>query len=197
MAICDTFSCTNGIGDTVIPNCGDVDYGKKIVKVFLMKTTGAGFPDVSSLIVESNWTTRMGYAATGANSVDRIVALGDLHVGIKPAAEVETEEAPYGGDELVARKHSITFEIKRWNAALITAINNLRCIDQYNFWYLTETGYLFGGIAGYPSASFVWGGLEHAGIGQGKSKSTNAVSWYSKDDSIGYLTTFLKTKTNP
>lgn len=194
MAVCDSFNCDSDIGNAVIPNCGPVDFGQKIVKIFISRTDADSFTDTTALATESTWRNRL--SASGSTSANYIVAIGDLHNGLKPAAEVETQEAPYGGDELVSRKHSATFEIRRWNAALVTSINNLRCRDQYKVWFLTNTGYLFGGITGFENTSINWGGLEMNGIGNGTSKSSNTMTYFAKDDSVPVSAPFLKTLVN-
>lgn len=195
-SVCDTFNCDTGINRVNIPNCGDVDFGQKIVKIFIARMDAADFTDVTDLATEATWTTKLAINPTAVTYANRIVAIGDLHNGLKPAVDAEMEEAPYGGDELVSRKHKVTFDIKRWNAALVDSINNLRCRDQYKMWMLTNTGWLFGGVTGYENTSINWGGLEFNGIGNGKSKSSNAMSWYAKDDSKPVQTTFLKEATN-
>jgi len=194
MGVCDSFNCDSAIGTVTIPNCGDVDFGQKIVKIFVGKTDAADFADTTALATQSVWQTRL--SSTGSTAANFLVAVGDLHNGLKPAAETETQEAPYGGDELVARKHSVTFEIRRWNTTLVTSINNLRCRDQYKVWFLTNTGYLFGGITGFENTSINWGGLEFNGIGNGTGKSTNTMTYFAKDDSVPVSASFLKTLTN-
>jgi hypothetical protein len=196
MGVCDTFNCTNGLPNAVIPNCGDVDYGQAFVKFFIAKDTAASFSDETDLVNSTTWQTKLGYSASGANAVNRIVAIGDVHNGLKPAAEAETEIAPYGGDELITRKHTVTFEIKRWNKDLVDSVNQLRCVSKYKVWALTNKGYLFGGTTGWEDSSISWGGIEFAGIGAGKSKSTNTITFNAIDDSEPVLATFLKTLTN-
>ena len=196
MGVCDSFDCNGGLPNVVIPNCGDVDFGQSIVKIFVAKMEATGFLDETTLATQSAWATRLAYPTSGATNTDRIVAIGDLHNGLKPAAENETEQAPYGGDELITRKHTVTFEIKRWNKALVDSVNQLRCFDDYRVWFLTNTGYLFGGVSGYENVSISWGGIEFAGIGNGKSKSSNTMSWLAKDDTEPVSATFLKNLTN-
>jgi len=195
--VCDSFDCTTGIGNVVIPNCGDVDFGQKIVKVFVARPDAANFADLTALATLSVWTTKTGYSPSDpTNGVNRIVVIGDVHNGLKPATENETEEAPYGGDELVSRKHTASFDIKRWNTALITSINQLRCRDEYKVWVLTNTGWLFGGVTGFEGASIELGGLEFNGFGNGKGKSGNKITWRAKDDSVPVYLPTLKTITN-
>ena len=195
--VCDSFDCDSGLNNVVIPNCGDIDFGQKLVKIFVARPDAEDFADTTDLANQTTWETRVGYSPSDpTNGINRIVVVGDIHEGLKPAAEAETEEAPYGGDELVSRKHTVTFAIKRWNTALITSINELRCRDQYKVWLLTNTGWLFGGITGYENSSLNLGGLEFNGIGNGKSKSTNTISWYEIDDSVPVQALFLKTLQN-
>ena len=196
MGVCDTFGCTSGIPNAVIPNCGDVDFGQAFVKLFFAKPEAANFTGESGLALQSEWATRLAYTSSGATATDRIVVMGDIHSGFKPASENETEQAPYGGDELINRKHTITFDIKRYDKQLVDSINQLRCFSKYKVWALSNTGYIFGGISGFEDCSIQWGGLEFAGIGNGKSKSSSIVTWNSKDDSEPVLAAFLKTLTN-
>lgn len=196
MGVCDTYNCSEGLPNASIPNCGDVDYGQAFVKFFFAKDTAANFVDETSLTSSSAWQTRLAYTTSGANYNDRIVAFGDVHNGLKPAAEPETQLAPYGGDELITRKHTITFEVKRWNRNLIDSINAMRCTSGYKVWALTNKGYLYGGTTGFENCSIQWGGQEFAGIGNGKTKSTNTITWNSIDDSEPVEATFLKTLTN-
>lgn len=197
MGVCDTFNCATGIPNVVVPNCGDTNFGQAIVKIFLQRTDGNGFDDETDVVTEGTWNTKLAISPTGSTYYNRIVAIGDLHTGVKPATENETQQAPFGGDELVSRKHTVTFEIKRWNRALIDSINQLRCFSSYRAWLLTDKGYLLGGHEGYDNVSIQWGSQEFLGIGNGKTKSSNIMSWTSLDDSEPLLTTFLLTKQNP
>ena len=154
LGVCETIDCDEGVPDVVIPNCGDIDFGQKIVKIFIARDDADNlFADTTELATEAEWDSRLAISATGATAKDRIVAIGNLHQGLKPPTEDETEEGPYGGLELVTRTHTATFEIKRWNTALITAVNLVRCRDSYRLWYLTNTGFLFGDITGFEDTS--------------------------------------------
>ena len=195
--VCDDSDCNDGICDVIIPQCSGLNYGQKIVKIFIAKNEAADFDDVAALATESEWDDRLDISCTGASKNDRIVAIGDLYDGLKPAEATETEEGPYGQTELVNIIDTITFDIKRWDDNLIDSINMLRCLASVKFWYLTETGYLFGGITGFTNASIVWGHLQHNGTGQGKTKSSNTITWKAIDQSVPVLATFLKTKQNP
>lgn len=196
-SICDTLDCDGGICDIDIPECGDIDFGQKIVKVFIALPEADDFNDVTDLTTEGSWQAKLALPCTGATAVNRIVEVGLVHTGLKPPTEDETEEGAYGGDELVSRKHLITFEIKRWNLELFASINEARCRETIKLWYLTNTNYLFGGITGVENVSVNWGSLQFNGIGNGKSKSDNTMSWFAKDDSIPVSTPFLANLTNP
>jgi hypothetical protein len=195
--VCDDADCTDGICDVVIPQCAGLDYGQKIVKIFIAKPEAADFASVAAMAIEANWDTALGYDCTGASKDDRLVAIGDLYDGLKPASEVETEEGPYGQTELVNATHTVTFDIKRWDNALIDSINLLRCRSSLKLWYLTDTGYVFGGVTGFTEVGAIWGHIQHNGTGQGKVKSSNTLSWKDIDQSVPVLATFLKTKQNP
>jgi hypothetical protein len=196
MGVCSTFDCTAGLPNVVIPNCGNVDFGQAFVKVFIALPEASSFNGESDLANSATWATRLAYTASGATKAQRIVVIGDLYSGFKPQAELETEQAPYGGDELINRKHKITFEIKKWNKQLIDSLNQLRCFGRVRVWALSNTGYIFGGETGFEDANLNLGGLEFAGIGNGQTKSTNEISWNAIDDSEPVLAAFLKTMTN-
>lgn len=196
MGVCDSFNCSSGVPTVAIPACGDVDYGQAIVKIFIARLDSTGFNDETDFSSETTWNTKLGYSATGSSYVERIVAIGDLYNGLKPATEDETEPAPYGGDELISRKHTVTFEIKRFNRQLFDSINQLRCRNQYKMWFLTNKGYCFGDWEGYNNVSINWGSMELSGIGNGKSKSSNTMTWTAIDDSEPIYLPFLATKTN-
>src|SRR3990172_246546 len=108
VSVCDSVACSDGICNVVIP-CKGTDFGKKIVKIFIARPDAADFASEVSLATQADWTTRLAISCTGATKVDRIIAIGDLHDGLKPAEETSTEEAPYGGDELTDIKSTVTF----------------------------------------------------------------------------------------
>jgi len=195
-AVCDAVLCSDGICNVVIP-CKGTNFGKKIVKFFVARVDAADFASEASLITEADWTTRMAISCTGVTKVDRIVAVGDVHDGTKPPEETTTEEAPYGGDERTSTKQTVTFSIKRWDAALVTSINTLRCFEGLKMWYLTETGWLFGGVGGFDQVSSVWGMIQHPGTIGTRLKSDNTMSWIQEDQSVPVFTPFLATKVNP
>lgn len=195
MTLCSDIGCDDGIDDVEIP-CNPDDFGQMFVRVFIAKPNAASFASTTDLADQSVWDTRLGYDPTGANAEDRIVSIGEVHDGRRPAAAEETEEGPYGGDELVTAKHMATWSFKRLNAALMTRINSLRCQDRYKFWYVTDTGWVFGGVDGYD-ASIMWGFIEHAGPGQGRAKTANKASWRSRTDEAPVYIPTLRKAVNP
>lgn len=193
-SVCDTVGCSDGICDIPVP-CAGIDFGKRIVKLFIARIDAADFVSTTSLNTQADWATRLAYSCTGVNKQDRIIAVGDVHDGLKPKSDIKTEEAPYGGDETVERKQMITFNIKRWDAALIDGLNAVRCLDKIKFWYLTDTGYLFGDVTGFQNVTAIWGDLEHPGAGN-RIKSENTFSWLMADQSKPVYNPWLATMTN-
>lgn len=193
--VCDTFDCDNGICNVEIP-CKGIDFGKRIVKIFIERPDSADFTTPTSLQTQADWAARLAIDCTGANASQRIVAIGDVHDGIKPKSEVQTEPGPYGGDEETERKQSVTFNIKRWDLALFDSVNYLRCRDMFKMRYLTDTGYLFGGPGGFKNVSIMWGDLEHPGNGGGRVLSQNVMTWLQSDQSKPVYAPFLATMTN-
>lgn len=194
--VCDTLDCDGGICNVVIPQCVGDDFGQEIVKIFVAKNEAADFASLVDLATIGTWQTKLGYDCTGANKNDRIVVIGNLYDGVKPPSENETQPAPYGVTELVQSTHTITFAIKRWDADLIDAINDIRCRNSVKFWYLTDTGWLFGGTTGYENSSIVWGHIEHNGPGGGKVKSSNTITWKGIDQSVPVYIPTLASETN-
>ena len=195
-AVCDDLDCDGGICDVVIPQCTGDDFGQEVVKIFVAKSEAADFASVIDLATEATWDTKLGYDCTGANKNDRVVAIGDLYDGVIPEAERETQAAPYGVIEEVQRTRTLNFNIKRWDTALIDDINQIKCRASVKFWYLTDTGWLFGGVTGFENASIMWGDVEHNGPGGGKVKSTNVVTWKKLDLTVPVYAPFLKSKVN-
>jgi len=194
MSIC-TALCDGCIPKVAIPNCGDIDLGKSLVKIFIQKTSGSGFTNYTNLASQAEWQTKLAIADYG-DCDDRIVAIGDLHDGMVPQAEQATEVAPYGGQELINMNNTATWKIKRFNADLVATIDKLRCIDTYNFWFLTNKYYLFGGVNGYQNTSIQWSNYAIEGYDT-KSGSYCTASWEDKQVYKPVLTTFLADLTNP
>lgn len=190
-----TSLCTGCIPKVDIPNCGDIDLGKAVVKIFVQKVAGTGFSTYADLALQSEWQTKLAIADYG-DCDDRIVAIGNLHDGQVPQAEQATEKAPYGGEELVNMNNTATWKIKRFNAALVAIIDKLRCIDTYNFWFLTNKGYLFGGLTGYQNTSIQWGNYAIEGFDT-KSGAYCTATWEDKQVYLPVSASFLADLTNP
>lgn len=195
LSVCDDLDCDSGISNVVIP-CKGKDFGKRIVKFFFARDDAADFASEASLNTQADWATRLALPVTGVGSTDRIVAVGDVHDGVKPAEANTTEPAPYGGDELIESKQTVTFAIKRWDEDLIDSINSIRCFVGMKMWYLTDTGYLFGGVTGHENTSTVWGTIQHPGNGGGRVKSDNTITWISADQSVPVYNPWLATMNN-
>ena len=187
--------CTGCIDKIEIPNCGDTDLGKAIVKIFIQKVSGTGFDDEADLSLEASWQSKMAIADYG-DCDDRIVSIGFLHDGVIPDGDQATIIAPFGGQELINMTNTVTFKIKRYNANLIEAIDKLRCLNAVNFWFLTDKLYLFGGLKGYTNASIAWGNYAMEGF-DNKSGSNNTVTWTGIQQHKPVLNTFLEDMTNP
>lgn len=187
--------CTGCIGKVDIPNCGDTDLGKAIVKIFIQKTGGSGFLDYDDLVLESSWQTKLAIADYN-DCEERIVSIGFLHDGAVPDADQTTQTAPFGGDELTNMKSTATWKIKRYDADLIETIDKLRCLNAVNFWYLTDKLYLFGGVDGYTNASIAWGNYSIEGY-DNRSGSNHTATWTGIQQHKPVLATFLKNISNP
>lgn len=197
LSVCDTLDCDSGICDVVIPACIGEDYGKRIVRVFIAKDEAADFASTTDLATEATWDTKLGYNCTGANLDNRIVSIGYVYDGVKPAEALETEPGPFGNDELVNIKDTVTFSIKKWDTTLIDSINDLRCRPTVKMWYVTDTGWVFGGVTGFENTSIVWGHIQHPGNGGGRVKSDNTMSWNQIDQSTPVYLPELIDKINP
>lgn len=197
LSVCDTIDCDSGICDVVIPACVGEDYGKRIVRIFIAKDEAADFASAADLATEATWDTKLGYDCTGANLDNRIVSIGYIHDGVKPAEAIETEPGPFGNDELTNIKDTVTFSIKKWDTTLIDSINDLRCRPTVKMWYVTDTGWVFGGVTGFENTSIVWGHIQHTGNGGGRVKSDNTMSWNQIDQSVPVYVPGLIDKVNP
>jgi hypothetical protein len=195
--ICDTLDCDDGICNVVIPKCKGDDYGQEIVKIIVAKNEAADFASLAAMAVEANWDTKLAFSCTGASKNDRLVIIGDVYDGVKPTSDTETEPAPYGVTELVNKTHTITFALKRWETSLIDEINLLQCRNTLKFWYLTDTGWVFGGVTGFTNAAIVWGDMEHNGPGGGRPKTSNTITYKKVELTTPVFTPFLKAKQNP
>lgn len=195
MADICTDLCTGCIDKVDIPNCGDTDLGKSVVKIFIQKNEGAAFIDYPDLALEASWITKM--AITDYNVCDdRIISIGDLHEGTVPDADQATETAPYGGDELVNMTNSAVWKIKRFDPALVATIDKLRCLGSVNFWFLTNRLYLFGGITGYTNTSIKWGNYAIESF-DARSGANCVATWVGKQQYLPIYADFLKTISNP
>lgn len=189
MSICDTIDCTQGLPNAVIPNC-PTNFGTKIVAWILGDINADAFASESAMEVEANWTTRFNEPQSGDPAV-RLVILNPLHIGLKEAGDQETQEAPYGGMELVGTTQRFTAAIRYHNNDLIDAVNELRCRKSFTMWALTDMGYVLGGVTGYKRTSIQWGNMQIVGIGNGTNRNDLVAETRQVDDSTFAYTPFL------
>jgi hypothetical protein len=90
-SICDTINCTDGLPTVPTPDCGGINYGRKVVRLYVGEIDANPFASTSNIQTLADWNTRLAQPSTGNTQV-RLVSLGYIYEGLKGEGEVETEE---------------------------------------------------------------------------------------------------------
>jgi hypothetical protein len=136
--------CSTGCADTVngLPTfkhdlCApEVNVGE--IENIYIGLRGEPFTDVESA---TEWTTRL--ASTTSTKLVKMVVMGDKP---KPASNVK--EISGNRKIQLPKDHVVNFTIDETNAENHEAIRQLQCGGNFNAWYETSGGLLFGGNEG-------------------------------------------------
>jgi hypothetical protein len=189
-SICDTINCTDGLPTVPTPDCGGINYGRKVVRLYVGEIDANPFASTSNIQTLADWNTRLAEPSTGDTQV-RLVSLGYIYEGLKGEGEVETEESWTGGVEMIEGTQRIEGYLKRFTADTFEAINKLRCQKAYTVWFVTDKDYVFGGLTGLQRANLMLGNFEIVGNGNGSNRVKVTLEWRTLDDTTPYLCTGL------
>lgn len=194
-SVCDTIDCNLILPTIPTPDCGFKDFGRQIVRVIIGDVDSDAFATTTDLTNLGQWQNRFGNASTG-DTTQRLVTF-QIHEGVKPAGDVETQKSPYGANEEVERTQMIDGSIKYITENTLIAVNKVRCRKLATMWFVTDKDYVFGGVTGYQYVSINFGNQEIVGKGNGMNKIPFHAEWFLKDDSVPYLCTGLSKEDNP
>ena len=189
-SICDTLNCEDGLPTIPTPDCGAVNYGRKVVRVFLGEIDANPFSSTSSIQTLADWENRLAEPSTGDTQV-RLVSLGYIYDGVKPEGEIETQESWTGALEMIEGTQRIEGYLKKFTADSFEEINKLRCRNAYTVWFVTDKDYVLGGLTGLKRATVMIGNWEVVGTGNGSNRCKVTIEWRTLDDTTPYLCTGL------
>lgn len=194
-SICDSLNCNLILPTVPTTACGTKDFGRQVVRVIFGDVDCDAFSNTTAMTVLGNWQTRFGNSGTGSTAT-RLVTV-QLHEGVKPAGDVETQKSPYGANEEVERTQVVDGMVKYIKEETLEAINRLRCQRLNTMWLVTDKDYVFGGITGYQYVTPSWGNFEIVGKGNGMNKIPFHAEFFQKDDSTPYQCVGLSKEDNP
>lgn len=194
-SVCDTINCNLILPTIPTPDCGFKDFGRQIVRVIIGDVDSDPFATTTDLTNLGIWQSRFGNASTG-DTTQRLVTF-QVHEGVKPAGDVETQKSPYGANEEIERTQMVDGMIKYITENTLNAINLVRCRKLVTMWLVTDKDYVLGGVTGFQYVTPSFGNFEVVGKGNGMNRVPFHAEWFAKDDTIPYLCTGLSKEDNP
>lgn len=132
--------CLGSLPDPVFSECApETGYGE-VEYLYIAKADSDDLTNVEDL---SEWTTKLGLAATDDNAIRKLTVLGDL-------PEPEVEEIARSGDRIVRgfKNFNFNFEIDEDGDENYEMLLSMECGLKYKMWLETADGMLFGGNEG-------------------------------------------------
>jgi hypothetical protein len=142
-------TCATGCADAlaVMPavkfddSCPEVNQGE--ITAIYLALRGNPFANWEQA---AEWTTRL--AAVDNTKIVKLTVIGD-----KPKPAANQLEISNGRKVTLAKDHVVNFTIDETNAINHEAIRTLQCGGNFDAWYETSGGLLFGGNAGLPASA--------------------------------------------
>jgi len=144
-----TFVSSADLPDPIAP-LAKTDLGSRVVKIFLARegdtitVAGTDYPTVAEI--------------TSAISASDIVAIDGVANGKRvliSRTEFTGDDTETGGIEVYDRIMGVEGNIIRFDAVTQLALEKIDKHSKVRMWFVTEKGYLFGGVTGYQSSAVI------------------------------------------
>ena len=137
------FTCSDALDQPTTPSC-TTEYGERIVRIVLMKTT-------STLVSASSDGPTAAEFETGITS-DYLTVINGISNGHKvevSATELSGDDTVTGGSETYDVVYRVEGRIKLLDETIARLTEKLDRYSQLRLWYFTDRNYCFGGDSGY------------------------------------------------
>jgi hypothetical protein len=108
-----------------------------------------------------------------------VIVINDIANGVKITEEVQEISGADTSDNLpdyVLPITGITGNLKTFNLSILNYLEQLNCHTRLYLWYVTNTGWCFGGQTGYLTPNY-WKDWEHPGYGPNRSMIPVSFKW--------------------
>ena len=144
-----TFTCSDSLDQPVTPGC-TTDYGERIVRIALMKTSDDTTWAGSDYSAASDYSTAaefvIGIASDYITIINGISNGHRIEIG---ATTLSGDDTITGGEERFDVQYRVEGRIKVLNETVARATEKLDRYSQLRLWYFTDKNYCFGGAEGY------------------------------------------------
>ena len=140
------FTCTDALDQAATPACTP-DYGERIVRIALMKTTD----DSNITVAGSDYVTAAEFeVAITSGYVTIFNGISNGHRVEVSATTLSGDDTVTGGEERFDVIYRVEGRIKILSETIARATEKLDRYSQLRLWYFTDKNFVFGGDEGYP-----------------------------------------------